>query len=437
MGKMQVKNYEPICLNDGQYYSINKYPHLAADLSERTDILTLIADKSFKLDFTGLILHDDQPVVVFPKEYPVPEDPDERIKAAALLVNVIIQYRNDPTVPESEKPLLTGDKNSEARIVTALSLLDAYRSTGLMYRHREEEGKFGKGITLWGETVCRANPIISDTEIIYDRPIRRIRRKDYKQPVTLIHGYVINECQKMWSWIEGRKPDLLLDFYRMPYTYNEAIYQLKRELTVTYNQTEIRTIKLLITYLKGRSEKEALGICLVGTHNYEYVWESICGYIFDSRYRELKDIIPQPTWKDVPWVLSQRPDVISTDTDTLYVIDAKYRSYERDTIGWYDAAKQYLYAYTVRENLLSPKYRTMLPNIKKVGNAFVFPGKEEGIKYLGQLSFDEIESLGIIYAFAVGQKQAMQMYAYKTTYISGNPYLKELRNVIDNNNAAC
>jgi len=57
---------EPICLNDAQIYKLDLFPQIAERLQEYPDIC-VIYQKTFKFKFTGILLINDIPVVVFPK----------------------------------------------------------------------------------------------------------------------------------------------------------------------------------------------------------------------------------------------------------------------------------------------------------------------------------------------------------------------------------
>lgn len=422
---------------DGQYYHGQKYPDIYACADLYKDILFWTDMGDFQFRFTGILVCNDCPVIVFPKDFPLPENYDGKMEAARLLMRVILRYRKESALHAVEQPLLGSFKKESIRIVTAVSLLNLFVENGLLEHQISKTGMHEKGLTLWPQTMVKVQPLISCHNVAYIRQIRRIQETDIQHLITRIHGYVIYQCARLWGWLLNQKIVLPSDYSKLPCSVKEAISLLKMELRETFYQKKRYTISLLIAYLENDGDRTIQQRILAGTNNYEYVWESILGYVFCNRYGNIREIFPQPKWIGIPWNISQRPDIVSVYGDTLCVLDAKYRSITHDSIGWYDAAKQFIYGYTARCMLQKYRYHRLLAGVKRVCNVFAFPGSGKMMEYKGKLVFPGFPALGTVYAFTIGQTQAMEFYAYRNEFSESNDYITFLLRHIEKDITMC
>ena len=57
---------DPICLNDSMCYNLNRYPQISDFLKYYPDICR-VYESSFQFRFTGVLIINDIPVILFPK----------------------------------------------------------------------------------------------------------------------------------------------------------------------------------------------------------------------------------------------------------------------------------------------------------------------------------------------------------------------------------
>ncbi len=421
---------EPICLNDAQIYKLDLFPQIAERLQEYPDIC-VIYQKTFKFKFTGILLINDIPVVVFPKNYKLPNDLKDVIGHASILVRVFLRYRNEPFHDSSENELLYGDSNNcNARITTALTIMEDYKMYGLLKRKYTVTSTTKNGRVDWAFTINKIIPTINHNHVIYDMPIVKYSKYDKDNIVFLIHKYVVSQCIEIWGWLYGFNSYDLDKQEQLPCLVSEAITILKTELTNVYIQREINTIKMLISYLTAQSGQEKLfNKEILGTQYFSFVWEAVCGYLFDNKYPLLHSLIPQPEWESEITLgkISQRPDIFAVDNNTLYILDAKYYNFKSNLPGWHDVVKQLFYRHTVILNLAKAKIPRILQANTVVNNAFLFPGEETNLlQYIGRVFVKEIDDLGEVKAFAIDQHMALKTYAYRNDDLYRKHLLEKL-----------
>lgn len=423
---------EPICINDSQIYSTSSFHKIADKLYEYPEIC-VVYEKSFQFKFTGVIIINDIPVLVFPKNYKLPRESEKMIEEAGILIRVFLRYRNEPIHELDENSLLFGDKtNKNARITTAIRIVEDYKLYGFIHRELVISSTTRKGRIDWSATVNKTIPAISHNRVVYDYPIIRCSMIDNENIVYKIHSYLVSQCIRMWGWIFGISSLNEHGQEKLPCSIREAIFILQTELRNVYVQREINVIKMMIAYLTAQNGSEKkFNKEILGTQYFSFIWETICGYLFNNKYSILNSLVPQPEWESdiVEGNISQRPDIFAIDAKRLYILDAKYYNYKLSLPGWHDVVKQLFYRHTVILNLSKKKGAKLLPRDTEVKNVFLFPGEEEELlQYIGRVFVSEIDDLGEVKAFAVNQRVAMKTYAYRNNDNYRKQLLEELAN---------
>lgn len=421
---------EPICLNDSQNYSINCFPRIAASLSQYPEIC-VVNEKSFQFKFTGVVVINDIPVIVFPKNYTLPSEYKAIIGEASTLIRVLLRYRNEPNHEIEENVFLFGDKrNNNSRITTAIKIMEDYKTYGYIRRDVEISSKSKKGRIDWAATVNKTIPTINHNKVIYDDPIIRCSMVDNENIVYRLHKYVVSQCIHMWGWLFGIREVRDSSINLKLNDIKDALYLLTKELRNVYVQREINVINMMIAYLTAQAGNDKK-LCkeILGTQYFSFIWEAICGYLFNNKYPMLKRLVPQPEWQSdvVGGRISQRPDIFTTREKYLYIIDAKYYNYKMNLPGWHDVVKQLFYRQTVMLNLTKQKGIKLLPKDTVVKNVFLFPGEENDLlKFIGRVFVNDIDELGEVKAFAINQRTAMETYAYRNNDIYRKELMEEL-----------
>lgn len=404
---------QPVCLTDSTYYPCSRYPHISECLSDFPEVCTISGD-SFQFKVVGALCIGEQPVIVFPKNYDLPEEPVFQIAEARNLVRGLLRYKNEMRNEDEESTVFYGQNNvSSNRISTAIGLLEDYCQNGYIKRKSEVASQNYQGRIDWMTTVNKTSPLFSRGMPVYCSPVIRHKTSDDNNIVCLAHKFVINDCFREWGWLFDYDSFSNCEV-ELPFPAKEVILRLQAELRNTFLEREIFVIKHIIQYLSELTGNEGRRkFDIVATPYFAFVWESICGYLFNNKYPELKTLLPQPVWDSdiVTGNISQRPDIFTVDGDRLYILDAKYYNYHNSIPGWHDAVKQLFYRHTLVAISDTRKYRKYLPNVKDIFNAFILPGNKEDFLYLGRVYVPNINDLGEIKAIAINQKRSLSAYA--------------------------
>lgn len=244
----------------------------------------------------------------------------------------------------------------------------------------------------------------------------RVSTFDSGNVLRQIHEFIVGDCASLWGWLlnyDGEE----LGVKQLPCPLDEAIDILREELANTFVQREIALLNTMIEYLNAlRGVRDNSKMEFLCTPYFHWIWEAICGYIFDNDYNHLKVYVPSPEWHSNMFIagIEQRPDILFHDEDTLYILDAKYYNYHRNVPGWHDVVKQFYYRLTLMKALNSQTAKDELANIRKIENVFVFPGdKEIGVQYLGYVDVKNVDELGTVKAYLVDSLMAMRAYALR------------------------
>lgn len=403
---------QPICFSDGTYYDCSRYPAVSDALVEYPDICTVNV-KGFQFKVVGVLCLADLSIVVFPKNYKELLPGKTYIAESKTLIKTLLRYRRENRLEEKEKKYLYGDSQLNGnRIASAFFLLEDYCQNGYITRQSEISAIGQNGSIDWVSTINKQTPVFSNRRLIYTNPIIRKRKTDNNNIVHLTHRYVISECFKEWGWLFDY--DSSIDFSSpLPLPVNETIDALRKELQQTFLTREVHVIQELIHYLSeisGSNKSKRLDI--IATPYFSFVWEAICGFLFDNQYSRLKPLLPQPVWESdiVNGSIAQRPDIFYVN-DALYILDAKYYNYTHNIPGWHDVVKQMFYRHSMASIRESREYQRVLPFQKEIFNAFLFPGNNQDLLYVGKVHVPKVADMGKVLAFAINQEKAMDTYS--------------------------
>lgn len=405
-----------LCFSEGAVYSTKNYPFLVDTLSGDGSYISVRSDR-FSWNVTGFSIVDTTPVIVFPKNYSVPDNDRDIRYEAMLLLKTLLRYRDEHEFDVEESELLFGDSsNDSSRISSAIFIVEDYLQYGLIRREHEICTTTRLGRTDWTRTINKTIPLIEKRGIAYPEPVMRVSTFDSGNVLRQIHEFIVGDCASLWGWLlnyDGEE----LGVKQLPCPLDEAIDILREELANTFVQREIALLNTMIEYLNAlRGVRDNSKMEFLCTPYFHWIWEAICGYIFDNDYNHLKVYVPSPEWHSNMFIagIEQRPDILFHDEDTLYILDAKYYNYHRNVPGWHDVVKQFYYRLTLMKALNSQTAKDELANIRKIENVFVFPGdKEIGVQYLGYVDVKNVDELGTVKAYLVDSLMAMRAYALR------------------------
>ena len=403
-----------LCFSEGATYSEKNYPFLVDTLSENGSYIS-VRSGGFSWKVTGFSIVNNIPIIVFPKNYTVPENDIDIRNETMLLLKTLLRYRNEHEFDVEESELLFGDSsNDSSRISSAIFIIEDYLQYGLIRRKHEIYTTTRLGRTDWARTINKTIPLIGKSGIAYPEPVMRVNTFDTGNILRQIHEFVVGDCASLWGWLldyDGEE----LEIKQLPCPLDEAIDILRKELTNTFVQREIALLNTMIEYLNAlKGVRDNLKMEFLCTPYFHWVWEAICGYIFDNDYNHLKVYVPSPEWHSAKFTarIEQRPDILFHNKDTLYILDAKYYNYHRNLPGWHDVVKQFYYRLTLMKALNSRTVEGELAEIRRIENVFVFPGdKGSGTQYLGYVDVNDVDDLGTVKAYLIDSLMAMQAYA--------------------------
>lgn len=402
-------------------YPIKIYEELFTDghFYETSGVIKKFGN-GFCFKIVGFLLLDNKIIVIFPKGFLFSNNKNDD---AAVLLQVLLRYRNNRNLAHEEVQMLRGDNIFEnGRIVSTISILDDYQKNGYLKRTRADESHDVQGFTDWNRTVKTCRPLLSHRRPVYINPVIRSTQTDTASIIARIHKFVIAECFSSFGWIYGNTIENSSE--KMPLSSREAISILEMELQNTYVQREVVVLKLLIQYLSAKTgHNETQTIELLATPYFHNTWEAICGYIFENQYATLKEIIPHPKWKNakVNGHISQRPDILYKSDSKLYILDAKYYDYKKNLPGWHDVVKQLFYKFTIEKSRYTQLVTSKDTIFTDIVNVFILPeNSNDDLVHLGDIYVENVDELGELHVFSVNTRNAMHLYAYKkkSTYRS-------------------
>lgn len=402
--------------SEGQSYPVSNFPRLVETLGG-DELYMHVSSGRFSWQVSGFAIVENTPVIVFPKNYTLPEREEDMREETMMLLRSLLRYRNEHDFETEDSELLFGDTlNDSSRIASAIYIIEDFLQYGLITRTREITSSTRPGKTDWARTIRLKQPLISEGDVIYMQRVTRVNTFDAGNIIRQIHQCIVGDCASLWGWLlqyESSEGGI----EQLPCSCEEAIRLMRKELSVTYVQREITLLKTMIEYLsavKGAQEngkKEFL--C---TPYFHWIWEAICGYLFENEYSRLKVHIPSPEWhvKNLPSNISQRPDILFRKEKKLYILDAKYYNYYRNLPGWHDVVKQFFYRETIKAVLTGSRIPEDFQGIQEIENLFVFPGEgNSDLEYLGFVDVAGVPNLGVVKAFAVNSRKAIRAYALR------------------------
>ncbi|PTK02305.1 LlaJI family restriction endonuclease [Mammaliicoccus sciuri] len=368
-------------------------------------------------------IKDKYTILVYPKYIDAEKmklDSNSNYNKFKLIMDVIERYdrkkiQNMSTVPELEK-------NEENLLGISLSILKDFYENGLYQKENEQIVLNGEGRILWNQTVNRSEAYMVNNTPFYLDLYTKSYVTDQKDLVTLIQSIIITEI--------SRNLDTILDILDMEKvnlietTLDEIgntefiLNILEKELNVQFVSKKQDIIKDLIKYITQNTDEFNEEITLVGTKEFNLIWEDICKQIYGNNLNntfletglkapasndlndELKSFIEKPKWDVLDYGefisgSTLKLDVLSINNNNINIYDAKYYNiqFEGNKIsgqpGISDITKQYLYELVFREVI-------ELNNLK-VTNQFIMPMDEfkEDNKIVAYIKLNIFLDLGL------------------------------------------
>lgn len=381
----------------------------------------------------------EEPVVIFPKNYPISTDMDfgEVKRAAKLLLDTFryYRYRKSDTSgwqdreTETDKELL----KASIRVDNILAILEDFKENGYLYRKHRVISQTKPGRIMWNKTIQKSGSIISRRQIFYPTPYMVSNMRHDEEMVQKIHRYLVWKLVKDWGWLTDISVNLPKE--AEPCSAKEAKRILIQELSNCFIQREIDLLRRMINYYENQGNENAnQKEDFLLTKEFEQIWENVCGYVLHNEYAQLQDDVPEAKFIPSkgfdgrnPW--QQEPDILCQPNKNkkekeLYILDAKYYSNVK-TLGWGDVRKQIIYELSLRHLTVEgkPKY-----DIK--ANALLLPGKwggDKSWKYYGEIKFEGISEVRHIQLWYLNVCDMLEAYVGRKEF-AVKEFFDELKN---------
>lgn len=409
-------------------------------------------ESQYFFTFVGIIDIEGIVLLCYPK-YMQSKDPSE--EEFCQIINVLQNYHKSR---EQIIRMLNDsiDGTSVNLLAVLLFLIQDYYENGLYSNIKDDYEINGDGEIMWEKTINETFALISNNRPYYINLITKNRIDDEHDYFKRLHRCVLTKASR-----EFEEAQLLSVFQLSEIELSEEeiddfgetdyiLYRIENELNATFFTRKQLVLKALYTYLgQGKSMNDADSLSLLGTKNFNLVWEDVCKNIFENclgknkeefiKLKDLKkllpsrklqgsyaseedktmfDIIEKPFWTETGQCAdkSLEPDLVTIFGDKFIIIDAKYYNAilekgkkPKHQPGIQDITKQYLYQLAYKDFINKHSL-----NAK---NCFVMPTEKDEVELKGEVEMNMFKNLGLE-SVQVRFLPAQKAYDH---YLSGEP----------------
>ncbi|AAP07927.1 MULTISPECIES: LlaJI family restriction endonuclease [Bacillus] len=407
---------KPKYLFEGKRYStIYIEEHIDKEFVEKLKANRICREEKNQLIFcfVGLIVYKNKYLFVFPKYIDYATEDEILSKKMKLICQLLNKYGIFNSTYDNTDFLIN---NIEDKFISTFAisrfLLEDYLRNGYYSKKITDVGINEDGEIIWEKTVSEINPYYVKGVPYYLDTFNTRQLDDETNIIIHIHKWAISYCTEAFAYLQGIDN---LDFERMNVDLAEIgeveylVNVLERELQITFLDEKMILLKALIALIKKRTHSKLTELDIYGTREFEYIWEKVCGYVFDNEISQYENFLEKPKWTDFNAMQlitkkTFRPDIIKTYIDIqryFLILDAKYyniRFKEGDlkgNPGVNDIAKQLLY-----EQALSAYTKGSITR-----NMFLFPyDKDELFDVFGNANLDFMKMDPVILVFLSADK---------------------------------
>lgn len=345
------------------------------------------------ITFCGVLLSAQKVLVVSPRNS-LTGIQQEGLSAAvvgSLILKALDKYNTSARSAERVGATNLGDEAKGLGILSSVIwLLNDYATHGI-YTTSEKHRRLNTGKINWNRTINREIPYFGVGEIpVYLNLHTEKLKFGESSPIGLIHAQVIKELDHAFNWIVtgDSKIRLATELDSLPPYIGDLdlkLYLLKKELSSSFADREIKLLSTLITYLESKSQASDNEV-LIGVRTFQNVWEEMLRNTIPNVI-DINSALPKPAVylkerNDPVLGRGMITDIVSKNNQTISIIDAKYYRAEshNDIPGWGDLVKQFFYTKAVEK--IYPDFM--------VSSWFAFPGSH------GQINKGPVSNIGVI-----------------------------------------
>lgn len=317
--------------------------------------------KGLALSFVGEVVCQKEYIVCLPKCIATDQVSSKHLHDTTKAIIRKYTERNQKTSAVYEErlnDLTIIDDNASKEYEVFLSLSQYFASNGSYKRQTLTTRSNLSKRTYWKKTIQSTMAFTTDESIFYPDPISKSTTRETNIATDIFNSVLLYLSEK---YSTTQNIHYLFDnrISNIPFekiTNNAAFYckKIQSELNQTFNTEDLNILSILMKYIDGELQLGGNNtISAKGTSAFHVIWEDICAYIFRNEYQE-----EIPTFSQPKWVIPEangsssliekgvlRPDVLWSEGDTGFILDAKYYyPFPDSSCGVGDIAKQYIYA---------------------------------------------------------------------------------------------
>lgn len=273
--------------------------------------------------FVGIRTESGNIVVHFPLGYELPTNENVLRKDILKLLIVLSEFPNYELDNKTNNAEF--QKPTEFPLRAYLDIINHFITQNGYFTEKETQYKIDtRGKINWSRTIKSQQPLIqSNTTPFYTKFVVRSSSLNDRNLITQIHKYCVYESFSKLGWLFTsyipEKPLIQKD--------NRLFLSvLYKKLENTYNDMDRKLLISMISMIKYLSSHNDGSFPLLGTYNFEHVWEKLINKVFGIRDK-------QKYFPKTRWILKTgntkinsalEPDTIMFYKDKIYVLDAKY-----------------------------------------------------------------------------------------------------------------
>ena len=246
----------------------------------------------FQFVYVGIAIVKNKPIFILPKYINIKNKDKQKLhlkKIIELLNEFTLRERLDENNIES---IVFNEEKEENEFLSIIKfILDDYSEYGVYKNEIEAIELNGNGDINWDKTIEQIDPMVFNKQWIYADFITNKSIVDENKFITLIHGTILNECINI---LKKYHLDLFINC-------NEEVVEktlenldeedievleneIDKEIAVQFNDRKRRVLYAMKSYLNRRCDIGESDLILFGTRNFKWIWEVICGYVFNNEF---------------------------------------------------------------------------------------------------------------------------------------------------------
>lgn len=286
--------------------------------------------------FVGIRSENGRMAVYFPMGYDLSVDNDSELRKDILgLLKVLCFFNRNERQGDKSNIAPTGEEKFP--FFSYQYIISDFLSHGYFSEDEKQFSRNAKGKIIWKKTIRECRPVFDNDNLVYLEFVTQKNTLKEDTNIRAIHQYCVYMSFLKLGWLYT---DYLPPEPNCVFSLSQMTTILRNKLKNTFDDRKKMLIQSMLNILSNKdNETLSRGPSHYGTFLFESVWEKLIDYIFGVEGAEKEKFFPFTTWtlfhKDgcgyVSPVMNSNlyPDTImlTQDSDTVYILDAKYYSF--------------------------------------------------------------------------------------------------------------